>query len=125
MESSLRSNLAPSTALAFHASRRANSGRSFSNSRSVIAGSRAISDSLRLALFVPVDHTLFPDVPISGEHNTDVHQHLPEAKHLQFLKDDRPGIQEDRLHIEQDEQHGDEVELNGEALPSITDGLHA
>src|SRR5579863_6961032 len=76
-----RSSLAPSMAAAFQASSAATSGRSFSCAMSVIAGSSAMLDLLRLTLLVPVDHALLPDVPQAGEHDADIHQHLPEPEH--------------------------------------------
>src|SRR5271167_1038755 len=87
MVSSSRSNLAASTAAASQASSRASGGRSFSCSRSVMAGASGMELHSAPFRLVPVQYALFPDVVKPGQKDEDVHQHLEEAEHLQLVED--------------------------------------
>src|SRR5215471_15632330 len=114
MESSSRSNFAPSTALWFHCSNAATIGRSFSCSRSLIAGARGTLSFTPLGL-VPINDAFLPYIEEAHEHQPYVNQHLPEAKHLELARDDCPGVEKDRFHVEENKQHRHQVELHAEA----------
>src|SRR5581483_8377997 len=64
---------------------------------------------------VPVEHALLPYIEEAGQDDGHVHQHLPEAEHLEFAEDDGPRVHEDGFYIEQDKEDSDEVELYREA----------
>src|SRR5690348_9831367 len=122
MLSSSRSNFAPWTASLFHSSRAATKGRSFRCSRSLIAGARGTLSLTPLRL-VPVNDSFLPYIKEANQHQADIHQHLPEAKHLEVARDHCPGIKKDGLNVEQDEEHAHHVKLHAEALLSIS-GRH-
>src|SRR5208337_279416 len=73
----------------------------------------------------PVEHAFLPYIEEADQHDSDVHHHLPEAKHLQFAQDDCPGVKENSFHVEQYKKHGHQVELDGESSLSVADGLNS
>src|ERR1039458_4469320 len=80
--------------------------------------------------FAPVQHALLPDIEEADKEDSDINQHLVQAKmtfalRLELAQIDRPRIDENRLNIEQNEQHSDQVELYREALPGVPHRGHA
>src|SRR5215471_16230040 len=122
MESSSRSNFAPSTAFWFHCSNAATVGRSLSCSRSVIAGARGTLSFTPLGL-VPINDAFLPYIEEAHQHQPDVHQHFPEAKHLEIARDYCPWVEEDGFHVKEDEQHRNHIKLDAEALLGVS-GRH-